>query len=291
VNVRPRVAIVTCARLPSLFAEEAEVPTRLSARGVDAEAVVWSDPAVDWGRFDAVVIRSVWDYFERFPEFREWLSRLESRVPVLNPVSLVKWNADKRYLRDLSARGIATAPTVFCEPGERPDLRMILEREGWDRAVVKPAVSGGAWRTLRIDAETISRGQSLLDEILLADTAALVQAFVPEIAEGERSVFFFDGEFSHAVVKIPQEGEFRVQPEFGGTVNRILPETWLLDQAHAVIRALPEPPAYARIDGVCRGREFVLMEAELIEPYLFLAYAPEQMAAYVEMIVRHCRHT
>ncbi|MGO8999753.1 MAG: ATP-grasp domain-containing protein [Polyangiaceae bacterium] len=280
----PRVAIVTCAAQSLLYAEEREILPRLRKRGVDADAVLWSDENADWSRFDAVVIRSTWDYFTRYDEFRAWLDRVEHLARVYNPPSLVRWNSDKHYLRDLEQRGVQIVPTVFCEAGERADLAKVLRESGWKSAVIKPCVSGGAYRTHRVSAEDAAEKQAEMDA-LLATTAVLVQPFVPEIqSEGEWSLVFFGGAFSHAVLKVPGAGDYRVQPEHGATFADVKPEPWLVEQAQSVLRALPEPPAYARIDGVRRGRDLILMEAELIEPYLYMAAAPRAMDAFVELV-------
>ena len=269
----PRVALVTCAALPNIYEDERELVPMLAARGVEARAAVWDDPSVAWGAFDAIVIRSTWDYFKKKSEWDAWLARVEGVTRVANAASLVRWNADKRYLRDLEARGVAIVPTVFCEPGARASLASIVAEKGWSRAVVKPAVSGGAFRTHRFDAQGAAAHEADLAAIL-ATGAALVQPYLEEIErDGEHSLLFFDGDFRFAVRKVPARGDYRVQPEFGGVFERVVPEPWLVERARAVIAACAEcvcPPLYARIDGVRRDRDFWLMEAELIEPYLYL---------------------
>jgi glutathione synthase/RimK-type ligase-like ATP-grasp enzyme len=285
----PRLALATCDAQPLLFGEERELLPALRARGVDAEAVIWSDPRVDWASFDAVVLRSTWDYFERYPEFCAWLARVESVTRVYNPPSLVRWNSDKMYLRELAQRGTRIVPTVFCEAREPANLARILRDSEWDDAVMKPCVSGGAYRTHRVRAETAAADQAEMNAIL-ATTGVLVQPFFPEIqTEGEWSFVFFGGTLSHTVLKVAVRDEYRIQTQFGGTFSEVTPEPWLLAQVQGVVSALPEAPAYARIDGLVRGRDFYLMEAELIEPYLYLSAAPgslERCADLIEMLVR-----
>ncbi len=290
-NSKPnRVALVTCDALPALYEEEAQLPKLLETRGLTAVPVSWSDPAVDWAQFDLVVLRSTWDYFERYPEFLVWLDRLENLGGRMwNPPSLVRWNADKRYLRELEGRGIRIVPTAFCEARSTASLPAILLDRGWPEVVIKPAVSGGAYRTHRVKAADAASHQPQLEEIL-ATTGVLVQPFLPEIeTEGEWSLFFFGGTFSHAVLKVPAANEYRVQMQFGGTAVPKSPEPWMINQARRVIAELPSPPAYARIDGVLRDRELLLMEAELIEPYLFLGAVPEAIPAYLNLIERLAR--
>jgi glutathione synthase/RimK-type ligase-like ATP-grasp enzyme len=280
-----RLALATCSAQPELYAEERDIIPMLRAHGVLAEPAVWNDPSVDWGSFDAVVVRSTWDYFQHAPEFFAWLDRLErAKVRLHNSTSLVRWNADKLYLADLARRGVRIVPTVFCEKGTRAPLADVLASKGWEQAVIKPSVSGGAFRTQRVEARDLGDAQSAMDEIL-ASCSALVQPFFPEIAtEGEWSLFFFAEELSHAVLKTPTPSDYRIQPQFGGTFARVDPEPSLLEQARAVLAALPERPAYARIDGLRRGKDFYLMEAELIEPYLFLAGTKDAMERYVRLL-------
>lgn len=285
-----RVALVTCDALPELYAEEAQLPKLLEARGLTAVPVSWTNPEINWGRFELIVLRSTWDYFERFPEFLVWLDRIEKLGGRMwNPPALVRWNADKRYLRELEGRGIRIVPTAFCEARSTASLEAIVLDRGWPEVVIKPAVSGGAWRTHRVKAGEAPNYQTQLEE-LLATTGVLVQPFVREIqTEGEWSLFFFGGAFSHAVLKVPAADEYRIQPQFGGTAVAKSPEPWMIEQARQVLAALPFPPAYARIDGVRRDRELLLMEAELIEPYLFLGAVPEAMPAYLDLIERLAR--
>ncbi|HEY2511588.1 MAG TPA: hypothetical protein VGI39_12055 [Polyangiaceae bacterium] len=283
-NRAPRLAFATCDALRGLYDEEQAFLPMLRARGVRAEAAVWDDPAVSWASFDAVVMRSTWDYFRKHDAFLAWLGRVEKATRLWNPPSLVRWNLDKRYLRELAARGVTVVPTVFCDPGKPANLERILAEEGWDRAVLKPAVSGGGYRTHRVSRVEAAAHQGELDDVLLTG-AALVQPFLPEIqAEGEWSLLYFGGRFSHAVLKVPTGGDYRIQLEFGGTFTRVEPSPAMFAQVEKVLAALPEAPAYARIDGVRRGDTFLLMEAELIEPYLYTPAAPESAEAYVHCI-------
>jgi hypothetical protein len=286
---QPRVALVTCAAHPALYGEERALVPMLHDRGIAAEAAVWDDKGIDWARFDAVVLRSVWDYFLRYDEFSAWLARVERVSRVWNSPSLVRWNMDKRYLRELDERGVRIVPTVFCEPGVPANLAAIVRERGWEHAVLKPAVSGTAYRTHRVDAACAETHQGELDDILRR-SSALVQPFVPEIqTEGEWSLVYFDGAFSHAVLKVPARGDYRVQADFGGAFGLATPPAWMLAQASHVLDALPEAPAYARIDGVRRGEDFLLMEAELVEPYLFMAAAPGATDRYVATVERLAR--
>lgn len=289
-SLMPRVALVTCAAFPGLCGEEAEILPRLQRLGLEARAVVWSDPDVAWKDFDLVVLRSTWDYFERFPAFEAWLARLErDRVPLQNPLPLVRWNIDQRSLGELQARGVRIVPTRFLDQGAAVDLAALLQEQRWGEAVLKPAVSGNAYRTVRIAPGQGARHQQAL-ETVLQHGAALVQPFVPEVlTAGELSLFFFEGAFSHAVRKVPAEGDFRVQESYGSTVSRVHPQPALIAQAEAILAALPLPPLYVRIDGIPLAEGLALMEVEAIEPSLFLSYAPEALDRYVAAVARAAR--
>jgi hypothetical protein len=284
-STRPRLALVTCDLFPTLYGDEQELPAHFAAAGVDAEPRSWSDPAADWKSYDRVVLRSTWDYFERIDEFTGWLDRLDrERVDLCNPSSLVRWNFDKRYLRELATRGAQLLPTRFIDAGERVDLDELVRERGWSDAILKPAVSGGAYRTHRFAAAGARALQGELDAILGA-SGALVQPFAPEIAaEGEWSMLFFAGVFSHAVLKTPTGGDFRVQTQFGGVYRAMTAPPSMLAAATAIVAALPTPALYARIDGIRRGDDFLLMEVEAIEPYLFLPHSPGAVDRYIAAV-------
>lgn len=270
-----RVALATSAALAALPEDDRLVLEPLAMRGIVAEPVVWDDPAVRWTDYDAIVIRSCWDYHERPGEFLAWVDGLEAAgVPLFNPPSVVRWNADKAYLRALEAVGTPIVPTRWTDPGEPATLAALLEEAGWDEAVVKPVVSAGARNTWRT-----SRARAVDDEARFRSLARrerlMVQPFLREIAEeGEWSLVYFGGRFSHAVVKRPKPGDFRVQEEHGGHAVAAVPGSLLVAAAEGVHRNVPEPCLYARVDGCVVDGRFLLMELEVLEPALFLAAAP-----------------
>lgn len=273
--MRPRIALATYERAPSLAPDDQSLVPALAEIGIDAEAVVWSDESVIWETFDGVVIRSCWDYHRRYTQFRDWLDRLDaSRLPLWNSLSLVVWNSHKRYLLDLTERGIATIPTIIVPRGHGADVESIVAAEGWSRFVLKPTVSASGYEThaLRAPFDESSR------EIVMRVTSlgdSLVQPFAEEVSrDGEFSFVFIDGAFSHAAIKRAAKSEFRVQVEHGGSVEPVDAPAALVEQAAHVLRALPEMPLYARVDGIARHDAFLLMELELIEPHLFFALKP-----------------
>ncbi|RJO77578.1 hypothetical protein D5S18_07475 [Nocardia panacis] len=284
-----RLAIATCLKYPNLLAPYDDLTPLLAAEGIEAHLLPWDDPAVDWSGFDAAVLIGAWGYHRRMAEFLDWLGRLEDcGTVVLNSPDLIRWNSRKTYLRELAERGIRVVPTVFVEPGEQIRLHDILTDRNWPQAVLKPAISAGADDTARISLAEADAHQPNLATILTYGPA-MIQPFMPEVSAGEWSLYYFAGELSHTVVKRPVAGDYRVQHDFGGTVEALDPPTWLRDQAEAALAALPESPLYARIDGLCRDRDFYLMEAELIEPYLYLEYSEPAPKRFVGALAGRLR--
>jgi hypothetical protein len=281
-----RIAFVTHAGLPGLSKDDLLAVEELRRRGATVEPAVWDDPGVRWSRYDRVVIRSCWDYHLRPGEFLAWLDRMEAeKIPLWNPAPVARGNVDKAYLADLAAAGIPVVPTAFLERGEAVDLGPLLDERGWTDVVIKPSVSASAFRTLRIGRGEEEAARAELEEMAAA-SRVLIQPFLSEVQiRGEWSLMFLRGEYSHAVLKRPGAGDFRVQAELGGSATPEQPSPALVGQARAVVETIPGPWLYARVDGVEIGGTFTLMELELIEPSLFLAAGPRAPARFAEAIL------
>ena len=279
---RRSIAFATYDGAPALTPDDRLAVPLLADAGIDVEPAIWSDSRVEWRGFDAVILRSTWDYHRRAGEFRDWLERLEGNgVAAWNPVALARWNMDKRYLRDLAARGISTVPTAWIPEGEDVDLGELMVSKGWDDAVLKPVIAATSYRTVRV-----SRAGAYRRVIEQGD--AMLQPFVPQVAgEGEWSLVFLGGEYSHAVLKRPATGDFRVQEEFGGSSRAADAPYALRESAAQALAAVDHPWVYARVDGVRDddGR-LLLMELEMLEPLLFLAHHPEAPERFADAI-RH----
>jgi glutathione synthase/RimK-type ligase-like ATP-grasp enzyme len=271
----PRVGLLTCARYPEGAPDDLPIADHLRASGIDAEFVVWSDPDLRPADFDALIVRSLWDYHLRLPEFAAWLNAVErSGVPLCNPVEVVRWNMDKRYLRDLQERGAIIVPTRWVDQGSSASLEDLLAAMDRDHAVIKPTVSASAHETWVTHIDDAAANQPRFDA-LLRDHTLMVQPFIPEVqSPGEWSIIFIDGTYSHAVMKQPQPGDFRSQTEFGAIITPADAPPSLIAQAQAILALVDQPVLYARVDGVVRDAAFMLMELELIEPHLFLATRP-----------------
>lgn len=284
-STKPKVALVTSEDLPNLYEDDLLLVAALDEIGIDSCPAVWSDAGIDWLAYDALVIRTPWDYFVRLEEFRAWLdARIASGVRMCNSSEILDWNFDKRYLQSLAAAGVSLVPTIVVPRGGRPDIAALARSRGWDEVVVKPTVSGGAYRTHRFRLEDAGRHDEEIAQTL-RDRGVLIQPFLPEIlTEGELSLMFFDGVFSHAVRKRPREGDYRVQFQFGGTNETIDARQEWIDGARACIAAAPALPVYARVDGVIREGQFLLMELEVFEPLMFLARHPEAPGRFARAI-------
>ena len=281
------VAIATERALPGLHPDDHPLVEALEAAGVRTRIVVWDEP-FERRDVDAVLLRSVWDYYERPDAFAAWLDGLErDGIRCWNPASLVRWNMDKRYLRDLAAKGVATVPTTWVEREEGASIETVIERvraTGWSEMVAKPAISGGAWRTVRFRRDELPRVADDFRAILSGSTM-LVQPFLPEIVDsGELSLLFFGGRYSHAVTKRARRDDFRVQWSHGGSHAPFEPSASVVAQAGAVLAAAPSPGLYARVDGVVREGTFTLMELEQVEPYLYFAEGQGSVDRFVEAL-------
>jgi glutathione synthase/RimK-type ligase-like ATP-grasp enzyme len=276
---------VTCAALPALCEDDRLLASALADAGVTAVPAVWSDGSLDWTSFDALVMRSPWDYFERDVEFRSWLdARIASRVLMCNSSDVVAWNYDKRYLRDLEAAGVALVPTICIGRGEKADVAELARERGWDEIVIKPTISGGAYRTHRFFVGDAAAYAGEIQQVL-SDRSLLVQPFLHEIVSGgELSVLFFDGVFSHAVLKRPGPGDYRVQFQHGGTDHPVDLDPRLVEQARGCVLASPSLPVYARVDGVIKDGQFLLMELEVFEPLMFLRHHPQAPGRFARAV-------
>lgn len=247
--------------------------------GWEVEIVSWRDKTVDWNAFKAVVIRTTWDYQKEPEAFLDVLRKIEnSKARLENSLKTVEWNLSKFYLRDLESAGIKIVPTLWDE--KKIDAGSF---EKWRRhfksgeVIVKPLVSATAEFTFRLD-EFFPE----LEEIF-ATRAFMVQPFMPNItSEGEYSIFYFGGCYSHTILKTPKEKDFRVQEEHGGIIRPAQPTEKLLEAGRKVFEFINPQPLYARVDFVRdSGEDFALMELELIEPALYFRMdkeAPKRFA-------------
>ncbi|WP_233511088.1 ATP-grasp domain-containing protein [Dyella psychrodurans] len=285
-----RLALATSAMYPGVYPDDVYFVDVLERLGIQATPCVWNDAAVDWTAFDAVLVRTAWDYFEHYATFLAWLDTLDRiGVPMINDSRLIRWNSEKRYLLDIEQQGVSIIPTRVAPAGTLPDVLPSMSAQD---VVIKPTVSGGAWHTLRGTVGTAAFQQALAR--LPAELDYLVQPFVPEIASnGEWSLLYFGGRYSHAVIKYPATGDYRVQQQHGGTAREAEPDAIVVSAADKALAAVTElghrEHAYVRVDGVVVNGQFRVMELELIEPLLHLAIRPDAAEKFAEHILDRLR--
>lgn len=282
------VAIATSRELADLLPEERPLVDALERRGLEVSPAVWDDETFDWSEPRFVLVRSTWDYFFRCEEFLRWADEAAAKTAFWNPPETLRWNSDKTYLRELEGKGIRTVPTLWLERGQQIDLGSELRARGWHSAVVKPAVDGGAKRLVRVGTGGVDIGAAEERTAgLLAGGGVLVQPFLDSIVEaGELSIFFVDGRLTHAVRKRAATGDFRVQPEWGGSYERVEPPSAAMSAAEAALAEVAHPALYARVDLVEPDSERpMLIEVEMIEPRLFLDAAPHVADVLADAIV------
>jgi len=266
------LVVATCREWPEPSRSDALYIDALRARGVAVRHAPWNADPGPFLAAGVVILRSTWDYHHDLPGFRRWLSLLDAAgVPLWNPPALVRWNLDKRYLLELGQAGIPIPQSVVLDTPSSDAVTEVMQARGWEEAVLKPAwgASGFGVRLVRL-----SEVPDAPFDLEAPGRPVIVQEYLGEVAaHGEVALVYFGGGFSHAVLKQPAAGEFRVNSQYGGSVSVIAAPEELRSAGERVIAALPSVPLYARIDGVLRDGEFVVMEVELHEPGLWLHLA------------------
>ena len=294
-----KIALATSRDLPELDADDRPYVAALKERKVDVTLPIWDDPNADW-KADLVVIRSTWDYSERRDAFVDWAARVDETTTLMNPSAMVDWNTDKkRYLTDLAAHRVPTVPTLWLDaPAKAPssvktktELANLLRERGFavDKGIViKPVVGAGSRDTIR--TSDLKEAQAFVDE-QLPKQALMVQPFLPRIQDGEVSLVFLDGVYSHSVKKKPRAGDFRSQPEFGSVIERHTPTTRERDLADHTLHIMGARPLYARVDLVIGLDDRpCLIELEVVEPCLYLGWSDDAGDAFAEATVRRVEH-
>ena len=281
-----RCAFLSMDSLEDFFAYDTMLFTPLAKLGWQAEEVSWHKQNVDWHEYDVVVIRSTWDYQSDPQAFLKCLEQINAATCLHNSLKLVKWNLSKEYLKDIENQGITIVPTRWFEDFDLPEVADSFESFNTDQLVIKPLISANADHTYRLTRESLLNQSDTLQKTF-THRPFMVQPFLSSIIEeGEYSLFYFAGHYSHCIVKMPKADDFRVQEEHGGQLKLVEATDEMLTQARHTLASLPDEALYARIDLIRYGQEFALMEVELIEPSLYFnmdANSPQRFAeAFVE---------
>jgi glutathione synthase/RimK-type ligase-like ATP-grasp enzyme len=296
----PRLALATCGDLPDLDQDDHALRDALAARGIATEAVVWDDPTVDWGTYSHVVIRSTWDYTDRPAQFVDWTRKVERTSTLLNPASVVGWNIDKTYLRDLEKAGLPIVPTIWLDPERNLDSRAIHTRfPAFGDFVIKPTVSAGSRDTGRYDAGVTPQRSLAITHaknLLSVGRRVMIQRYLRKVdTVGETALVFIEGQFSHAVRKgALLDGPFRAEQVLyrNETLTARDASDAECELAERVVAALPGlapdvegPLLYARVDLIPDDEgNPVVLEVELTEPSLFFALAQGSAGRFADAI-------
>ncbi|NOT46152.1 MAG: hypothetical protein HOP17_00180 [Acidobacteria bacterium] len=255
----------------------------LKRLGWSVDTISWRDKSIDWNGYEAVILRTTWDYQQEPEEFIHALAAIDaSSARLENPLDMVRWNLSKKYLRDIEGRGCRIVPTIWNQTYTEEYFSRWRQLLGTDELIIKPLISATAQHTYRLKRYD----DSLAETFRTRDF--MVQPFMPAIVtEGEYSLFYFGGEFSHAINKAPKAQDFRVQEEHGGLITAFEPEARLLKVGRKALALIEQELLYARADFVRDSNdEFALMELELIEPALYFRMDPRSPELFAKQFDR-----
>ncbi|MEM9325155.1 MAG: hypothetical protein AAGA85_05855 [Bacteroidota bacterium] len=273
----------------SILYDDGLVHHGLEKMGYKVARKSWADPSFDWTMTRYALFRSTWDYFYRFEEFRSWLTQVSGATQLINPHSLIEWNLDKHYLKDLSLRQVNVVPTHYAYGQDTSTLADIAKLHHWQDVVMKPTISGTAMDTHYITSTRLAQ-EEMLFRSLCAKQTMMVQPFQQFIVDqGELSLIVIGGQFTHSVKKMAKSGDFRVQSDFGGTVAPYEPSPEEVAFAEHVVSQCPDSPHYARVDIIYDNEgKLSLVELELIEPELWFRRNPPAAQQLAEGIAATC---
>jgi hypothetical protein len=281
------IALLTLETVGDFVIDDAIAVTELERRGHTVASVPWTRDDTDWSTFDGVIVRTTWDYHEQPERFLAAIDRIARATPrFANDVALIRWNLDKRYLRELAARGAPIVPSVWGEGGDDHTWPQLAHALQTTEFVVKPAVSANAMDTFRLHAPLSAEMCATLSRTF-EGRAWFAQPFLHSIVtEGEFSAFYFGGTYSHCIVKVPKAGDFRVQEEHGGLIRGVSPAPEDVRAASdAVMRAMTPAPLQARVDlARLADGSLALMELEMIEPSLYFRTDPAAPTNFADAV-------
>ncbi len=240
---------------------------------------------INWSDFDLALIRGTWDYHLHLDEFIMKMSEISASTILLNPLSIIEWNSNKKYLSELERNGVSIVPTIFHELLDESKLNQAFIDLDSEKIIVKPQVSANSLDTI------ITRKGDKKALQTFNNRPCMIQPFIDSINTiGEYSVYFFEGEYSHAIIKKPASGDFRVQEDFGGTQEEIDVDEKLMIHSKQAVKDLPKDVFYARVDSVLHGNEYQLMELELIEPGMYFRYCNGSAKRFAKCIDKYLQN-
>lgn len=280
------LVVVTCDKyeqpettnpyIENVLLEDRLVQEAFEAMGLRVIRKSWSTKNFDWSNTKAALIRTTWDYFDRYEEWQNWLEKVSSVTRLINPIELIRWNMDKHYLGDLQKKGVNIPETLYIETGSKATLQALHSQTAWTETILKPCVSGAARHTYKLNPENIEAHEIIFQQ-LTSKEAFMLQPFQKNVvSKGEISLMVMGGQFTHAVLKIAKPGDFRVQDDFGGTVHNYSPSKEEMAFAEKAVAACHPHPYYARVDIIRDNNDqLAVIELEMIEPELWFRLKPK----------------
>ncbi len=278
-----RIAFLSTDNLEGFFVYDELLFTPFAQAGWQVDTVSWHRRDVNWDDYEAVIVRSTWDYQQHAEAFLSTLKEIEqSSARLENPLTLQQWNLHKTYLKDLQAQGVRVVPTLWLDAFDENTIESQFTRWETDNLIVKPTLSANADDTFKLSRSQLKLQSDVLTR-LFDNRSLMVQPFLDVIIrEGEYSLFYFNGAYSHAILKRPAAGDFRVQEEHGGELATVQPSPDMLKTAEQVLKAMPDSSLYARVDLIRFNNEWAVMELELIEPSLYFTLDAQSPRRFVE---------
>ena len=281
-----KIGIITSEEQAELLDYDRDIVQLLSEKNIQAEPIVWDNPHKPWESYDMLLMRTAWGYNHKPDEFRSLLDYFEkNKLNVWNPARIMKENMHKFYLKTLVDDGFSVIPTLFLEPENLNNIEDIAQSTGWEHFVIKPAISASAFNTYVITDINQFHNDGLLDSF--KEKQFLLQKYYDEIrTKGEWSVIFFSNGYSYSILKVPKEGDYRVQSLHGGIYHRLQPPEHVFVSAENVAHHFINDCLYIRVDGIESDGKFYIMEVEMIEPDLFMYLVPEAIKPFLDSILQ-----
>jgi glutathione synthase/RimK-type ligase-like ATP-grasp enzyme len=290
-----RVFLVSCYLLKDEDRESIFLKEALDNRGIETSIVYWEDPEIDWSEADLSISRTTSSYLFNPEKFFNWAKQVEETSTLWNPSHVMNWNHHKRYIMELQEKGIPVPETILIPQNTDKPFETILDEIPWEDFVVKPCIGAGSVGLERFNKDSPDLKQHFMNlnrygfhidyprlgrlDLLPCDT--LVQPYLPEIIQnGEASLIYYGGEFSHSVIKYVKSGDFRAHPGWGAEVLLYNASPEEIEVGHNVLDAVGYPTEYARLDMMPNEEGPVVIEVELIDPMMFFDHQPETAEAY-----------
>ena len=291
-DLKSKCALLTINNLSNFQSYDNLIVKPLNDLGWECDFVPWDSGSINWDDFDAIIIRSTWDYQQKEELFFKTLQSIEASTAILyNSLDAVRWNINKRYLLELERENISIIPSKFYDTFNFEIISHLFSFFNENKLIIKPCVSANADDTFILKLSEMNSLKPVLENIFYQKDF-LVQPFINSIkSEGEYSLIYFGNKLSHVLLKTPKNGDFRVQEEHGGILKAIKkPECSLIDFGNNIMENVPYQCLYSRVDVVRNDNNYLLMEVELIEPSLYFNMDPKSPQMFAEVFNKwHCR--